>query len=74
LCWALFEAQFIGDGVGARFVTQLPRVLELEVISKQFGPILPSGLAEKLVEDMKLLKAETEPKIGEVAPEICTGR
>jgi hypothetical protein len=30
LCWALFEAQFIGDGVGARFVTQLPRVLELE--------------------------------------------
>jgi hypothetical protein len=30
LCWALFEAQFIGDGVGARFVTQLPRVRELE--------------------------------------------
>jgi hypothetical protein len=30
LRWAQFEAQFVGDGVGARFVTQLPRVPDLD--------------------------------------------
>ena len=39
------------------------RVLELEVIHKQFGGILPSSFTEKLVED--LLKAETEPGRGQ---------
>lgn len=40
------------------------RVLELEVISKQFAGLLPTGVSQQISEDMKLLKAETEPKVG----------
>lgn len=38
------------------------RILELEHIKNQFGSFLPSEFTEKLIQDISLLKSETEPQ------------
>ncbi len=38
------------------------RVLELDLIQKQFGLLLPPDFVERLTTDLNALKAETEPK------------
>jgi len=38
------------------------RVLELEVVSKQFGAVLPAGFHDKVLKDLKDLEDATKPK------------
>jgi hypothetical protein len=38
------------------------RVLELEVISKQFGRVLPADFHEKILKDLRDLEDATKPK------------
>jgi hypothetical protein len=62
----LTSATAIFEGVSSQverliYLMARSRVLELDVIHRQFGTILPNEFVAQLIEDLNCLKAETEP-------------